>query len=118
MADLHSAYAKRGLRILVFPCNQFGGQEPGTNADIKKYIIKKGGKDLEMFSKIDVNGNSAHPLYKFLKAKVKTRWGRERISWSYTKFLVNRNGIPIKRYSPRVDPVDCKQDIETALNQQ
>jgi len=118
MADLHTAYAKRGLRILVFPCNQFGGQEPGTNADIKKYIIKKGGRDLEMFSKIDVNGNSAHPLYKFLKAKVKTRWGRERISWSYTKFLVNRNGIPIKRYSPRVDPVECKRDIEAALNEQ
>ena len=111
-----SSYHERGLRILGFPCNQFGKQEPGTNAEIKEFAIAHGAK-FDLFSKIDVNGNNAHPLYKFLKKAQGGTFG-DSIKWNFTKFLCNRKGIPVKRYGPTTDPLSAVKDIEAELSKE
>lgn len=110
------SYHERGLRILGFPCNQFGKQEPGTNAEIKEFAIAHGAK-FDLFSKIDVNGNTAHPLYKFLKKAQGGTFG-DSIKWNFTKFLCNKKGIPVKRYSPTTDPLSTVKDIEAELSKE
>lgn len=107
-------YAERGLRILAFPCNQFGGQEPGTNGEIKEFV-KGYGVQFDMFSKIDVNGSNAHPLYVFLK-NAKHGTLTNNIKWNFTKFLCDKHGVPVKRYSPTVAPLDIAKDIESELS--
>jgi len=104
------------LRILAFPCNQFGGQEPGTNAEIKDFARNKEHAKFDLFAKIDVNGNNADPLYKYLKSKQSGTLGSF-IKWNFTKFLVDRNGQPIKRYAPSFDPSNIEPDIRDALSQ-
>ena len=106
-------YNERGLRILGFPCNQFGGQEPGTNEEIKQSAIEHGAR-FDLFSKIDVNGNNAIPLYKFLKRVQGGTFG-DAIKWNFTKFLCNKEGIPVKRYGPTTDPLSAVKDIEAEL---
>jgi len=113
MAELHNSYADKGLRILAFPCNQFGGQEPGTNADIKEFALARGAK-YDLFSKIDVNGDNAHPLFKFMKAKQQGFLGNA-IKWNFSKFLVDTEGVPVKRYGPTTKPLSCAKDIEAEL---
>lgn len=110
---LFQRYSERGLRILGFPCNQFGKQEPGTDAEIKEFAIAHGAK-FDLFSKIDVNGNNAHPLYKFLKKAQGGTFG-DSIKWNFTKFLCNKKGVPVKRYSPTSDPLSAVKDIEAEL---
>ena len=107
-------YAEQGLRILAFPCNQFGGQEPGTDAEIKEFARGYHVK-FDMFSKIDVNGPTADPLYVFLK-NAKNGFLTNSIKWNFTKFLCDKHGVPVKRYAPTVAPLDIEKDIEKELN--
>ncbi|KAL4236665.1 Phospholipid hydroperoxide glutathione peroxidase [Mactra antiquata] len=111
LAKLHDKYAEsNGLRILLFPCNQFGGQEPNDNATIKQFMLSYS-KGFEMFSKINVNGSDAHPLFNYLKAKQKGTFG-DFIKWNFSKFLINKEGIPVKRYAPNVDPDTVEKDFK------
>lgn len=109
---MHEELAEtKGLRILAFPCNQFGSQEPGTNEEIKAFATGKYGVQFDMFSKINVNGDNADPLYKYLKHKKGGTLG-DFIKWNFTKFLVDKNGQPVKRYSPTDEPFSIKKDLE------
>jgi len=113
LTALHSSYAEKGLRILAFPCNQFGNQEPGSNAEIKEFASNYGA-EYDLFAKIDVNGDSVHPLYKFMKQKQKGFLGNK-IKWNFSKFLCDKDGIPVKRYAPTTKPLSCVKDIEKQL---
>lgn len=107
---LYEKYREAGLRILAFPCNQFGNQEAGTEADIKAFMAKRN-VAFDAFSKIDVNGSTAHPLYKYLKSKQGGFLFMNAIKWNFTKFLVDKDGQPTQRYSPTTDPKDAEKDI-------
>ena len=109
-------YAEKGLRILAFPCNQFGGQEPGTEDEIKEFVSGYG-VEFDMFNKIDVNGSKADPLYVFLK-NAKHGTLTNNIKWNFTKFLCDKHGVPVKRYSPTVSPLDIEKDIEKELGKE
>ncbi|GBN24159.1 Phospholipid hydroperoxide glutathione peroxidase [Araneus ventricosus] len=110
LIGLHEKYAEsQGLRILGFPCNQFGGQEPGSESEIKEFI-KQYNAQFDMFSKIDVNGNKAHPLWSYLKKKQGGTLGNF-IKWNFTKFLIDKNGQPVKRYAPNVEPNAIEPDL-------
>uniref|UniRef100_A0A0L8GSX8 Glutathione peroxidase n=1 Tax=Octopus bimaculoides TaxID=37653 RepID=A0A0L8GSX8_OCTBM len=104
LEELYQKYSEsKGLRILAFPCNQFASQEPGTNEEIKDFVSKKYQVSFDMFSKIDVNGKSAHPLWIFLK-KEQPGFLTDGIKWNLTKFLINKEGVPVKRYGPKTAP--------------
>ncbi len=113
LEELHKKYADRGLKVLGFPCNQFGQQEPGGSDEIGTFCKRNYGVDFQMFEKIDVNGNDAHPLYKYLTSA--TADGAKPIKWNFTKFLVDRQGKIVKRYEPDTKPEDIAGDIEQAL---
>lgn len=115
LQEMHDKYSSRGLRILAFPCNQFAGQEPGSNAEICEFV-KKFKVTFNMFSKIEVNGNNAHPLWKYLKEKQHGTLGNF-IKWNFTKFLVDKNGEPVKRYAPTVEPTAIEPDLLKYLDQ-
>jgi len=108
--SLYLNYSKQGLEILGFPCNQFGNQEPGTNEEILEFAQKKFHATFQMFSKIDVNGPSAHPLFKFLED------GQD-IRWNFEKFLCDRNGKLFRRYSSAAEPFSFRKDILFLLSQ-
>lgn len=101
--------------ILGFPCNQFGKQEPGSSDDITEFCQINYGVSFPMFEKIDVNGPDAHPLYKHLKSEKKGLMGSEGIKWNFTKFLVDKEGQVVKRYSPTTTPDKIKDDIKALL---
>ncbi|WP_307156716.1 glutathione peroxidase [Rhizobium paknamense] len=103
------------LVVLGFPCNQFGGQEPGTEAEIATFCDLNYQVSFPMFSKVDVNGADAHPLYKYLTHEVPGILGTEAIKWNFTKFLVGRDGAPLARYAPMTKPEEIEKDIEKAL---
>ncbi|XP_069681361.1 uncharacterized protein [Periplaneta americana] len=103
LVELHDKYAEsKGLRILAFPCNQFGNQEPGNSKEILSFA-KHQNVNFDMFEKIDVNGENAHPLYKYLKDKQGGFLGNA-IKWNFTKFIVDKDGQPVERHGPNVDP--------------
>ena len=111
MYSNHSEAA--GLRILGFPCNQFGSQEPGTNEEIKEFATSNYNVTFDMFSKIDVNGDDTHPLWVFLKAK-QGGFLMDRIKWNFTKFVIDKEGLPVARFGPMDDPIpkvenECKK---------
>lgn len=111
LVELHEAYAEsKGLRILAFPCNQFGGQEPGNAKEIMCFIKTKK-VEFDMFEKIDVNGENAHPLWKFLKHKQGGTLG-EFIKWNFTKFIIDKNGQPVERHAPSTNPKDLISSLE------
>ncbi|MFV0480108.1 MAG: glutathione peroxidase [Anaerorhabdus sp.] len=114
LQKLYSTYHEQGLEILDFPCNQFGEQAPGTNEEIATFCTGRFGITFEQFSKIDVNGESADPLYVYLKSK-KGGLFKKSIKWNFTKFLVDRHGKVIRRYAPTVDPMKIEGDINEAL---
>jgi glutathione peroxidase-family protein len=103
--------AARGLRILAFPCNQFGSQEPGTNAEIKEFAKGNYGVTFDMFAKIDVNSDKADPLWKYLKHKQGGTLG-DFIKWNFSKFLIDKHGQPVQRYAPNFEPFEIKKDLE------
>lgn len=115
MQDLHRKYESQGLSVLAFPCNQFGGQEPKPENEIKEFV-KKFDVDFDMFTKIKVNGDDAHPLYKYLKEKQGGTFG-DFIKWNFSKFLINRQGVPVNRYAPTTAPKEIEEDIVKLLNE-
>ena len=115
---LEAVYEKlhdKGLEVLGFPCNQFGGQEPGSEKEIAQFCELNFGVTFPMFAKVDVNGDDAAPLYRFLKAEKPGLLGSEAIKWNFTKFLVDREGRVLKRYAPNDTPESIAKDIEKAL---
>ena len=112
---LHKAYAGKGLVVLGFPCNQFGSQDPGLEAEIAEFCQVNYGVSFPMMGKVDVNGPQAHPLYKWLCAEAPGLLGSKSIKWNFTKFLVGKDGQVIKRYAPTDKPADLAKDIEAAL---
>jgi glutathione peroxidase len=105
----------RGLEVLGFPCNQFGAQEPGSEEEIGAFCEKNYGVSFPMFTKVDVNGDAAHPLWKHLKGEAPGVLGTEGIKWNFTKFLIGRDGKVAKRYAPTTKPEEIAGDIEKLL---
>jgi glutathione peroxidase len=117
-AGLEALYEKlhpEGFTVLGFPCNQFGHQEPGSEDEIGAFCQKNYGVRFPMFAKIDVNGESAHPLYNYLKQEQPGLLGIGRIPWNFTKFLIGRDGKPVARYAPITDPEKIEKPIEKLL---
>ena len=115
LQKLYDNFADRGLEVLGFPCNQFGHQEPGGAGEIGAFCEKNYGVGFPMFDKIDVNGDDAHPLFRFLKAEAPGVLGTEAIKWNFTKFLVDRDGRVVRRYAPKDKPEKTADDIEALL---
>lgn len=111
LENLYQKYKDKGLVILGFPCNQFMNQEPLNEEEIKSFCSLTYGVTFPMFSKIDVNGENTHPLYKYLKEAKKGLLGSEAIKWNFTKFLVDKNGTVINRYAPATKPESLEVDI-------
>lgn len=112
---LHRKFSARGFAVLGFPCNQFGSQEPGTEAEIGSFCSTTYDVTFPMFAKVEVNGAGAHPLYQHLKSARPGVLGTEAIKWNFTKFLVDRQGNVVKRYAPNEKPEDISSDIEALL---
>lgn len=115
LESLWQSYRDRGLVVLGFPCNQFGQQEPGENLEIASFCQLNYGVTFPMMAKVDVNGAHAHPLYKWLSAQAPGLLGSQPIKWNFTKFLLGRDGLPIRRYAPQEAPDRLRGDIEAAL---
>ncbi|HUB30353.1 MAG TPA: glutathione peroxidase [Terracidiphilus sp.] len=115
LEQLYRTYKDRGLTVLAFPCNQFGRQEPGTPDEIGAFCRKNYGVSFPIFARIDVNGPHSHPLYQFLKNARRGFLGMSRISWNFTKFLVDRQGHVVRRYAPASDPARITPAIEALL---
>ncbi len=114
LQQLYSKYHDRGFELLAFPCDQFGHQEPGDDAEIKDFCEMNYGVEFPLFSKIDVNGDGTHPLYKFLKSQ-KGGLLSDSIKWNFTKFLVDKKGNVVERYAPMTPPERIAPDIEKQL---
>lgn len=114
LQKLYDAYEDKGLAILDFPCNQFGKQAPGSNAEITEFCVGRFSVTFDLFSKIDVNGTTADPLYQYLK-KEKGSFPTSAIKWNFTKFLVNKEGQVVKRYAPTDTPESIESDIAALL---
>jgi glutathione peroxidase len=112
---LQRQYREKGFTVLGVPCNQFGAQEPGDAEEIANFCKLTYDVDFPLFAKIDVNGDDAAPIYKFLKDEAPGLLGSKAIKWNFTKFLVDRAGKVVKRYAPQTKPEELKQDIEALL---
>ena len=115
LEELYRNYSRRGLVVLGFPCNQFGGQEPASDAEIAQFCSTHYGVSFPMFARIEVNGEGAHPLYRYLKSERGGVLGTERIKWNFTKFLVDRNGKVVERFAPSTKPSQLTAAIERLL---
>ncbi|KAK3242824.1 hypothetical protein CYMTET_47495 [Cymbomonas tetramitiformis] len=114
LVEVYDKYNSQGFEVLAFPCNQFGGQEPAPEAEVKAFAQGFGVK-FPMFSKIDVNGNNVHPLYNWLKTEKRGTMGDD-IKWNFAKFLVGKDGLPHERYAPPPSPLSIVPDIEKHLS--
>jgi len=112
---LYEKYRAKGLEVLGFPCNQFGAQEPGSEAEIEQFCELNYGVTFPMFAKIDVNGKNTAPVYEYLKSEKPGLLGSEAIKWNFTKFLVDRSGKVIARFAPNDTPEAIAGDVEKAL---
>ena len=112
---LYEKYRAKGLEVLGFPCNQFGGQEPGSEAAIEQFCEVNYGVTFPLFAKVDVNGDDAAPVYRYLKSSKPGLLGTEAIKWNFTKFLVDREGKVVARYAPKETPESIAPAIEKAL---
>jgi glutathione peroxidase len=115
LEKLHEKYASKGFEVIGFPCNQFGGQEPGTDQQIQEFCRTSFGVQFPVMAKVEVNGAGAHPLYQFLKKEAKGILGTEAIKWNFTKFLVDRNGKVVDRFAPNDKPESLEKEIEKLL---
>lgn len=115
LETLYKKYKEQGLVILGFPCNQFGSQEPGTEADIKAFCELNFGVTFPLYAKVDVNGAHAAPLFDYLKTEKPGLLGSKIIKWNFTKFLINKEGKPVARYAPKDSPDVMVKDIEKLL---
>lgn len=111
LENMYQKYKDKDFVVLGFPCNQFGNQEPGSEKSIAEGCLVNYGVTFPMFSKLDVNGSNAHPLFRFLKSRLGGLLG-SRIKWNFTKFLVDKNGIPVKRFSPTTTPEKIDKYLE------
>ncbi len=116
LEELYRAHQPRGFEVLGFPCNQFGAQEPGSSQEIASFCERNYGVSFPMFAKIDVNGQAAHPLYRFLKRSKPGLLGSQPIKWNFTKFLIDRSGRVVDRFGPSRKPQDLSPKIEQLLN--
>ena len=112
---VYEKYRDQGFEVLGFPCNQFGGQEPGESGDIAQFCEKNYGVKFPMFEKVDVNGDAAHPLFTYLKNAAPGLLGTKDIKWNFTKFLVDAKGDVVERYAPNAEPASLAGDIEKVL---
>lgn len=112
---LYQEFKEKGLVVLGFPCNQFGSQEPGTDESIQSFCQKNYGVTFPMFSKVDVNGDQAHPLFSYLKQHAKGVLGTQAIKWNFTKFLVNSDGMVVERFGPQAKPLSFRDKIQALL---
>jgi glutathione peroxidase len=112
---LHQQFGSQGLAVLGFPCNQFGAQDSGSNAEIAGFCQLNYGVTFPMMAKIEVNGDGAHPLYRWLSKEAPGLLGSKAIKWNFTKFLVGKDGAVLKRYAPTDTPESLRKDIEKAL---
>ena len=112
---VHQQFKDQGVEVLGFPCNQFGGQEPGDATEIGAFCEKNYGVTFPLFAKIDVNGDNADPLFKYLKHAAPGLLGSEGIKWNFTKFLVKKDGTVYKRYAPQTKPEELVDDIKKLL---
>jgi glutathione peroxidase len=115
LQELYVKYNSKGLEILGFPCNQFGGQEPGTADEIKQFCEVNFSVTFPMFDKVDVNGDNSHPLFNFLKSE-KSGLVTDDIKWNFTKFLIDKNGKPVERFASVTTPESLEKHIEKLLN--
>ena len=115
LEKLWADYRERGLVIVGFPSNEFGGQDPGSNDDIASFCQVNYGVSFPMMAKVKVNGADAHPLWQWLKAQAPGLLGTEGVKWNFTKFLVGKDGRVLKRYAPNDTPESLRKDIERAL---
>lgn len=112
---LWQKYKDRGFEVVAFPCNQFGGQEPGDAAEIESFCKVNFGVSFPLMAKVEVNGDDATPLYQWLKAEAPGIFGSQRVKWNFTKFLIGRDGKVVRRYGPTDKPVKLAADIEALL---
>jgi glutathione peroxidase len=112
---LHRRFRERGFAVLGFPCDQFGHQEPGSEAAIRKFCTEKYDVTFPMFAKIEVNGASTHPLFQKLKEKAPGLLGTQAIKWNFTKFLIDRSHRVLRRYAPTAKPQTLADDIAATL---
>ena len=115
LQNLYKEYQDEGLEVLAFPCNQFGKQEKGDNAEIASFCDLNFNISFPLMDKIDVNGDNSHPLFNYLKQQAPGIFGSKSIKWNFTKFLVNKDGTLIKRYSPKTKPEQLINDIKSML---
>jgi glutathione peroxidase len=115
LEELHQRYGSQGLVVLGFPCNQFAGQDPGSNDEIASFCQLNYGVSFPMMAKVDVNGAQASPLYRWLCAEAPGLLGSKAIKWNFTKFLVGKDGQVIRRYAPQDTPAKLAGDVEAAL---
>jgi glutathione peroxidase len=115
LEEMYEKFSDKGLVVLGFPCDQFLHQEPGDEAEIKNFCSLTYDVKFPMFAKVDVNGESAHPLYKYLKHEAKGLLGTESIKWNFTKFLIDKNGHVVKRYAPSDTPASIEKDVAPIL---
>ena len=114
LEKLYKEYKEKGLVIIGFPCNQFGKQEPGTSEEINDFCNLNYDVTFPMSIKVDVNGKNAHPLFKYLKSELKGTLTNN-VKWNFTKFLINRDGVPFKRFSSTTEPEDISSSIDEVL---
>ncbi|PFL18920.1 glutathione peroxidase [Bacillus cereus] len=117
LQEVYDKYKGQGLEILGFPCNQFGGQEPGTEADITSFCELNYGVNFPMFAKVDVKGDKAHPLYTYMTEEAPGLLGMKAVKWNFTKFLIGKDGKVVGRFAPHTKPVDLEVEIEKVLGE-
>lgn len=115
LEKLYKKYHSKGLEILGFPCNQFGNQEPGDEKSISEGCVLNYGVSFQMFSKVDVNGKNAHPIFTYLKNELKGTFGNN-VKWNFTKFLLDKNGKPIKRFAPVTTPENIDKFLSEIID--
>lgn len=114
LTQMYQKYKDNGLEILAFPCNQFANQEPGSNEEIVEFACTRFKAEYPIFDKVEVNGSNAAPIFKFLKSSKSGLFG-EKIKWNFTKFLVDKDGIVVKRYAPTTSPSSIEKDVKKLL---